>query len=103
MGAAQHAGVGSSPKSCRRNLVDHNGTGNEGAVRGDFDGPVSGEEDVQQMAFIILMIITVLPSSATIGHSCEKRLRLEMSNDALWHTNEGCSKKYCNYQSDEKI
>jgi hypothetical protein len=37
------------------------------------------------------------------GHTCEKRLRLEMSNDALWHTNEGCSKKNCNYQSDEKI
>jgi len=45
--------------------VDHEDPGNEGAERGQLlRSDFEGEEDVQQMAFIILMIITVLPSTA---------------------------------------
>ena len=54
----------------RRNLDDHNGPGNEGAERGRFrTATFGGEDDVQQVAFITLVIITVLPGTARTGHS----------------------------------
>ena len=58
-GVISSGGSWGADSNRRRNRIDHNGTGNEGAERGRFrTASFLGEEDVQEMAFITLVICT---------------------------------------------
>ena len=63
----------------------HNGPGNEGTETGAVrEATFGGEVDDQRVAFITLLMITVLPSTATTSHPRDFYELLELQQQLLF-------------------